>query len=282
MNIKTAGGGLRPSAAFIRDISDRTGLYCRRSIAVITAVTLFFSSPIASALSSRYKVKDVVDGDTVKLYNGQTVRYLGIDTPEIKKRRGKTWIYSPEPYAVEAVDFNKRLVSGKTVRLEFDRRHEDKYDRWLCYVFDGNVMVNEELLRGGYAVISILSPNIKYTERFASAQAEAVAARRGMWKDLEVMGADDAFRRVGGVVRIRGKVKGTSVGKNALYINFECAGKKAVPAVIWGGNLYFFEKADIDPEDFKGKEIEVTGKVKDFNGPVLVVFHPSQIKVISK
>jgi micrococcal nuclease len=257
-------------------------VFFRRALAVITAVTLFLSSPVASAESSRYKVKDVVDGDTVKLYNGQAVRYLGIDTPEMKKRRGKTWIYSPEPFAVDAVDFNKRMVQGKTVRLEFDRRHEDKYDRWLCYVFDGSVMVNEELLRSGYAVITILSPNIKYTDRLVAAQAEAIAARRGMWKDLKAMGADDALDHVGSVVRIRGKVKGTSVGKNALYINFECAGKKAVPVVIWGYNLYFFEQAHIEPEDFKGKEIEVTGKVKDFNGPVLVVFHPSQIRVVSK
>lgn len=255
----------------------------RRVLAMLAAITLFLSVPeLVFAQRSNYKVKDVVDGDTLRLYNGQIVRYLGVDTPEVRERRGSTWIYSPEPFAVEASNFNRSMVSGKTVRLEFDSRHDDKYGRWLCYVFNGDVMVNEELLRSGYAVIAILPPNTKYTHRLAAAQAEAIAARRGMWRDLKGMGAEEACDHVGSVVKIRGKVKGTSIGGNALYINFECGTNKSVPAVIWGHNLEFFEEAHIDPNDFKGKEIEVTGKVKNFNGPVLVVFHPSQINVVTK
>jgi len=66
---------------------------------------------------NEFYVRNVVDGDTIELSNGRMVRYIGVDTPEVRRRSGNTWIYDPEPYALEAKEFNKKLVDRKVVKL---------------------------------------------------------------------------------------------------------------------------------------------------------------------
>jgi micrococcal nuclease len=72
-------------------------------------------------LSSEVFVKRVIDGDTIVLNNGEKVRYIGIDTPE-----------RDEDYYNKAKEFNKKLVEGKTVRLETDVQQRDRYGRLLA------------------------------------------------------------------------------------------------------------------------------------------------------
>ncbi|MFQ5952688.1 MAG: thermonuclease family protein [Candidatus Omnitrophota bacterium] len=117
--------------------------------------------PAETAAPDEYRVTWVVDGDTIELGNGKRVRYLGIDTPEVRRRVGGKWQYLPEKYAVEAKNYNDTLVRNKNVKLEFDTRKEDKYGRWLAYVYVNDKMVNAELLREGLASVFIIPPNVK-------------------------------------------------------------------------------------------------------------------------
>ena len=89
----------------------------------------------------------MIDGDTIELEDGQTVRYLGIDTPETRRREGDKWIYAPDAYAEEAKEFNRKMVEGKSVRLEFDLQRADKYKRLLAYCFVDGEFVNARLFR---------------------------------------------------------------------------------------------------------------------------------------
>jgi len=97
--------------------------------------------------ADEYLVRNVIDGDTVILSSGKHVRYIGIDTPETRKKIGSSWQYAPEKYAEEAKNYNWNLVYARKVRLEFDDEKEDKYGRWLAYVYVDGIMVNTELLR---------------------------------------------------------------------------------------------------------------------------------------
>ncbi len=130
------------------------------------------------------KVTRVVDGDTVKIrINGrvETVRYIGIDTPESVKPGSPV-----ECYGSEAGKFNEKLVEGREVRLSFDRERRDRYDRLLAYVYlrdDPQVSVNETLVRKGYARTLSIKPNTRFRSRLNKLEDLARKAGRGLWSE---------------------------------------------------------------------------------------------------
>lgn len=123
-------------------------------------------------------VSHVIDGDTVTLADGRTVRYIGIDAPEAGGRTGS------ECFADESTARNRELVEGKQVQLERDVSETDRYGRILRYVHAGDVAVNEALVRDGYATAYAYPPDLKYQETFRAADAEARAAGRGLWGNV--------------------------------------------------------------------------------------------------
>jgi endonuclease YncB( thermonuclease family) len=124
-----------------------------------------------------YGVERVVDGDTLVLANQCRVRLIGADTPETVDRHRAV-----EPWGPEATRFTKEFVAGGEVRLEFDGPRQDKYQRYLAYVWVGDRMLNEELIRAGLAAAKTGYPySARMKARFREAEAEARAAGRGIW-----------------------------------------------------------------------------------------------------
>jgi micrococcal nuclease len=125
------------------------------------------------------QVVRVIDGDTIEVSIGSKtykVRYIGIDTPETKHpEKPVEWM------GKEAAAKNEELVGGKVVGLEKDVSETDKYGRLLRYVWVGDLMVNAELVRLGYAQVSTYPPDVKYTDLFSQLQREAREAGRGLW-----------------------------------------------------------------------------------------------------
>lgn len=122
-------------------------------------------------------VSRVIDGDTIVLSGGERVRYIGVNTPEIHHLQKGVEYYGPE-----AANFNRKLVSGKKVRLEFDEEKFDKYGRTLAYVYlEDGTFVNAELVRQGYARTMTIQPNTKYADLFKRLQEEARTKKLGLW-----------------------------------------------------------------------------------------------------
>jgi len=125
------------------------------------------------------QVSRVIDGDTIEVNiggNPYTVRYIGIDTPEtVHPTIGE------EPYGKEATAKNRELVEGKIVKLEKDVSETDKYGRLLRYVYVGDVFVNAELVKQGYAQVATYPPDVRYQDLFIQLQREAREAGRGLW-----------------------------------------------------------------------------------------------------
>jgi micrococcal nuclease len=131
-------------------------------------------------------VTRVVDGDTidVELHDGreETVRYIGVDTPETVKPG--TPVQCGGPKAHEA---NDRLVYGKTVTLRFDAERRDVYGRLLAYVYlpagpgGQKLFVNAELARRGLARTLTIPPNDSFAPLFARLAGRAGSRGRGLW-----------------------------------------------------------------------------------------------------
>jgi micrococcal nuclease len=157
-----------------------------------------FLSPAQSGQKSYDQRSDVVlrvvDGDTLTInHNGrkESIRLIGIDTPESKpnKKARKDATRNSEDLATivglgkEAAKFVKTLVHpGDPISIEFDRQIRDKYGRLLGYVYlaDGT-MLNEEIVRAGYANLMTYPPNVRYRDRFLRAYHEARENNRGLW-----------------------------------------------------------------------------------------------------
>lgn len=133
------------------------------------------------------RVTHVVDGDTidVALPDGstETVRYIGIDTPETVKPGTPVQCGGPRAH-----DVNDRLVGGRTVILRSDAERRDVYGRLLAYVYlpavrpgSRPLFVNAELVRRGLARTLTIPPNDSFASLFARLAARAGVRGRGLW-----------------------------------------------------------------------------------------------------
>ena len=128
-----------------------------------------------------HEVRRAVDGDTILLASGARVRLQGVNTPETVKPN-----WPVEPWGPEASQFTKDFLerAGHRVRLTFSLERKDRYDRFLAFVWDGDVMLNEELIRAG---LGYARRDYRYSEpmkrRFTAAQDEAKRAGRGIWSN---------------------------------------------------------------------------------------------------
>lgn len=120
-----------------------------------------------------FEVSRVIDGDTIEIEGGQRVRYIGIDTPELGD--------NPDCYGQESFEKNKELVENGIVGLEKDVSETDRYGRLLRYVYMGDLLINDVLVRQGYANASSYPPDVKYQSQFTDAQIEARDNNRGLW-----------------------------------------------------------------------------------------------------
>lgn len=151
-----------------------------------------FSVPLGASYNyADVLVKRAVDGDTLQLENGQRVRLIGIDTPEMHEseklqrdasRSGQD-ASTIRKLGRRAYAFTRDLVEGRRVSLEFDVERYDVYGRLLAYVYlkDGT-FVNAKIIEEGYASLLTIPPNVRYVELFKELYRQARSERRGLWQ----------------------------------------------------------------------------------------------------
>ncbi len=167
----------------------------RRSLSLLSlgAAAILAVALRGTSAASGTVVRRVVDGDTIELSDGRHVRYIGIDTPETRRRVGARWVSDPQPFGREATRRNRELVEGRRVRLELDVQTHDRYDRWLAYVYvtgagqpglevGKEIMVNAQLLLEGFAQPLTIPPNVAHAEWFRQLAEAARRTGRGLWR----------------------------------------------------------------------------------------------------
>ena len=159
----------------------------RRAVAVVVAMTAAAAILVARS-RGRYRpgyfvtrgtVRRVTDGDSFTLTNGERVRLLEIDAPEMTGERAEL--------ARDSLAALVRMIGGKVVRLERGPRIRDKYDRLLAYVFveaepgAPDVFVNAEVVREGLARARIWGGAGARWDAVLAAERDARSGLRGMW-----------------------------------------------------------------------------------------------------
>jgi micrococcal nuclease len=159
----------------------------KASPAPVPAVTPTpFQTPVLGAAdvspSAVLTVSRVVDGDTIVVGSGktkETVRLIGVDTPEVVDPRKPVQCFGKEASAE-----TKRLLNGRSVRLEADptQGDRDKYGRLLRYVYrDDGLFVNRELVANGFAHEYTYDIPYRFRDEFRNAETAARTAGKGLW-----------------------------------------------------------------------------------------------------
>ncbi len=133
------------------------------------------ASILTGTQQSGPRVIHVVDGDTIEVEfddgRVETVRYIGVDTPEMDDR----------PQGDLAKLANKRLVDGKTITMKKDVSDRDQFGRLLRYVYVDKAFINAELVRLGRARAKDYPPDTKHSKLLHRLQSQAQKARVGLW-----------------------------------------------------------------------------------------------------
>jgi len=160
-------------------------------LAILSALSAFlgidfYNGQPYSSETQKVKVQEIIDGDTIKVEDidtkeAFTVRYLGIDTPELDGPAYETC------FSEQAKKENEELISGKELLLEFDTDKYDQFARTLAYVYtvdqlgEKDIFVNLELLKQGYARFYLDKQNTLYQEELVEATISAQEEYLGLW-----------------------------------------------------------------------------------------------------
>lgn len=175
---------------FMRTLVARTparSTKLRVVVAQIIVASFLFAACSSSAPTARQQgsvISEVVDGDTVvvRFASGQEerVRLLGIDTPETVDPTRPVQCFGPEASAYLA----ELLPLGTPVQLERDVEARDRFGRLLAYVHrsSDDLFINIEMLRSGFADVSIFEPNTAYQPSLVAAVTSARTRSVGLWE----------------------------------------------------------------------------------------------------
>ena len=143
--------------------------------------TIFFIPPKIQAAEKiqSARVQEVLTGDTIRLESGKTLKYIGLQSPPLQ-----SLIPLIRQYGSEALEFNKKMVEGKKISVEWGSQIRDNQKNLLGYVFlEDGTFVNKEILKSGHARVKIVPPNIQHASLFRKLELEARRNKSGLWRE---------------------------------------------------------------------------------------------------
>lgn len=223
-------------------------------------------------IDARVSVTHVVDGDTVKLADGRTLRFIGVDTPEIGHEGRPS-----QPFAAEAArDLSALLKAHPAVDLRYDAERHDTYRRVLAHLFLGDGRsVEVWLLEQGFATLLTVPPNVWNVDCYQAAEAQARAARRGIWSLPQYQPSPVAELAPGtrGYRVVSGRVARVNKSRKALWLNLQ----GGVALRIDKEDLRYFTERDL--LGAAGKQVVARGWLQSgAQGPVMSIRHPAALE----
>lgn len=229
----------------------------------------------ADHLDQQATAEYVYDGDTVRLDDGRKLRFIGLNTPELG-RDGKP----DQPYARAARQAVEALLAGGQSRLglRLGRERHDRYGRTLGhpYLQDGRSLA-EVLLARGLATLLTVPPNTWNSDCYRQVEAEARAAKRGLWSlaayqavDSRSLGLKDHGYRL-----VSGRVERIGHSRSSLWLNLPGRVALRIPR----RDLEYFTR--YDPAQLEGRRVVAHGWLHARKGELrMTVRHPHALELL--
>lgn len=198
-------------------------------------------------------VQRVVDGDTLRLVDGRSVRMIGLNTPELG-RQGR----SDEPFAVAARKQLEALVAASDGRLGLlpGKEGKDRYGRTLAHLYGANgANLEAQMLAKGLGFHIAIAPNVELAACQQAAERSAREAGSGIWRHSPVLKAEQI--NASGFAVLSGRVSSVKRNRGGVWIELQ----DSVVLRIAPNLLGPFGETALD--QLKGKQIEARGWVLD-------------------
>ncbi len=198
-------------------------------------------------------VQRVVDGDTLRLSDGRSVRMIGLNTPELGKQ-GR----SDEPFAVVARKRLEALVAASDGRVGLlsGKENKDRYGRTLAHVYGADgANLEAQMLAEGLGFQVAVAPNVDLVSCQQAAERSAREAGLGVWRQSPVLKAEQIS--VSGFAVLSGRVSNIQRNRGGIWIDLQ----DSVVLRVAPNMLGQFDASVL--EKLKGKQIEARGWVLD-------------------
>ncbi len=192
----------------------------------------------------------MVDGDTLRLENGQLVRLTGINTPELGRDGAPD-----QPLAAAARQSLKQLISKGNIQLEPAVKRRDRYRRKLGAVFVDGRHAAAVLLEQGLGWHIIVPPDTGYIACLQRAERRARERGAGVWASEKLAPVAAAKVRHGdsGFIRLRGRVTSVSRSRHSWWLELD----QAVSVKLDHRDLKYFD--GLSPKKWQGRTLQLRG-----------------------
>jgi endonuclease YncB( thermonuclease family) len=233
-------------------------------------------------------VADVIDGETLKLADGRTVKLIGAKAPipPLGWRGNDPW-----PFVDEAKQALERLASDKAIELRFGGSRTDRHGHLLAQVFvvagEHRLWLQDALIGSGLARVYSLPDNRACTGELLRREDEARAKRLGLWASpaFRIEDAHDA-KRLGRLIHsyqlVEGTVLNVGEGSGRVYLNFASDWRSDFTISVARKDAPAFAASGLDVKALAGARLRVRGWLAWRNGPMIEASHPEQIELLPK
>jgi endonuclease YncB( thermonuclease family) len=232
-------------------------------------------------------VAAIIDGETLKLADGRTVRLIGAKAPMPPLGfRGE----DPWPLVEEAKEALTRLAAGKEVELRYGGTRTDRHGYALAHVFvvDGatRLWLQQEMVKMGLARVYSFPDNRACVGDLLASEGDARGKGLGVWGSpiYRIASAEDVDR-LGRLTQtyqlVEGRVVSVGEGAGRVYLNFARDWKSDFTISVARKDASAFQAEGIDLKALAGKRVRVRGWVIWRNGPMIEATHPEQIEILT-
>ena len=237
--------------------------------------------PPSLVVHGEARVVEVIDGNTVLLDDGETVRLAGIEAPRLGRggAGSEDW-----PLAQEARRSLAGLVEGRRVGLAFGSVRRDRHGRLRAHLvrIDDGTWIQGVLLAAGLARVHSLVDDRAAVAAMLVHERRARAGRSGIWAEprYRVRAATEAGGGLRSFQLVEGRVRAAAVVRGRGYLNFGEDWREDFTVSIAPRDRKRFEAEGIAIQDYEGRLVRVRGWIESFNGPMIEATHPEQIEII--
>jgi micrococcal nuclease len=215
------------------------------------------------------EIARVIDGETLALTDGRTLRLVDIDVP----LRGAL--------AAQAKETLTALIDGQTITVKFAGNAIDRQGRMLAFLYAGNKWIQGELLRRGLARVAGTADNRVGIAEMLKLERQARRYRRGIWAEpaYAIVPATEAGHHAGSFALVAGRVAQVVTNSSGTLLVFGADQHNGFVLSLTPDIVKLCRAVGLDPATLTGKTVLTRGYVDGTRRPTIAITFPEQLEM---